>query len=423
MVSNEQLKQIILDQRDTPVLRDEIARSKYEEALGLANTKQILIIMGLRRSGKSTLMDQLRRSRSEQDYFINFDDERLVSFMVQDFQQLLEVFIELFGVQKTFYFDEIQIIEGWELFVRRLYEQGNKIFITGSNSKLLSKELGTHLTGRYLTLELYPYSFIEYCEFRKKPIKKIDRMTTQDRALFKKLNNEYLEEGGLPEYLESKKTDYLMMLYDSIIYRDIINRYKISQEKPIKELVLYLASNIGKTLTFNSLKKTIGISSGTTIAEYCQYLENSYLFFIVHRYSFSLKAQIQSPKKCYSIDTALAKTLGFRISQDTGRFLENLVFLELKRRATGEIYYHQEKYECDFLLRQGTQIIQAIQVTLNLHDPKTKQREYAGLLEAMKAYGLNEGLILTDNESSEETVNLEGQEYKIKVQPIWVWMS
>jgi len=418
VLTTAHLKEVIADQRMIYHPLIEVPRAKFEKALELAETPQILIITGVRRSGKSTLMQQLRKSRQEQDFYLSFEDDRLASFSLSDFQLLLEVFIELFGPQKTFYFDEIQNIPGWEKFIRRLYEQGNKIIITGSNANLLSSELGTHLTGRYLTLELFPYSFEEYCIAKKHPVSTLDYFNTEQRALCKKWSNEYQAEGGFPEYLQYLKPEYLTTLYESILYRDIINRYKIPQEKPIKELVLFLSSNIGKTVTYNSLRKIVGLASGTTVAEYCQYLENCYLFFIVQRYDFSLKAQIQSPKKSYIIDTALAGVLGFRISADKGRFLENMAFLELKRRNVGMIYYHQGKHECDFVIREGNAITQAIQVTQSLEDASTKEREYAGLLDAMRIYGLSSGLILTENQSFEETID----NYKIVVMPLWRWL-
>jgi predicted AAA+ superfamily ATPase len=422
MISREILKQIILDQRarqsDSHVLREALPR--VQEWL---ENKQIIIVTGLRRCGKSTFMKQIRELLKEVDFCINFEDERLIGFTVQDFQALLEVFIELFGAQKTIYFDEIQNIEDWERFVRRLHDEGYKIYITGSNAHLLSKELGTHLTGRYLSLEMYPYSFREYnidCNHEASDSTLFD--TTQ-RALHKKWFNEYLTQGGLPEYLQNKDTHYLIMLYENILYRDIISRYNIPHEKPLKELALYLANNIGKSLSYNSLRKMLGLASGTTVAQYCQYLENSYLFFFINRYDDSLKRQMLAPKKSYIIDNAMAQVLGFRTSHDAGRFLENTVFLELKRRDVGEIYYHQGAKECDFILRKGRNITQAIQVCLHLNDQETAEREYAGLLEAMQAYGLDSGLILVEDENRTESITVEGKKFQITIQPVWEWMT
>ena len=264
MYTKSQLKDIILDQRHLLSLLPKfpISRSKLDEILSFVPASQILITIGIRRSGKSTIMQQIREQQSEQDFYLNFEDERLTSFSVQDFQTLLDAFIELFDVQKTFYFDEIQNIPGWERFIRRLHDQGNKIYITGSNANLLSRELGTHLTGRYLSFELYPYSFQEYCLSKKHAIKSLKYLNTTEKALHNKWLSKYEEEGGFPEYLQLLKPDYISMLYESILYRDIITRYKLPNEKPLKELALLLTSHIGKTLTYNSLKKNIGISLG-----------------------------------------------------------------------------------------------------------------------------------------------------------------
>lgn len=421
MFNSSDLKQIILDQRELRKLDDNVPRQKFKKVQELTASRFIVIVMGIRRCGKSTMMQQLRDTQPEHDFCLSFEDERLVSFTVEDFQTLLEVFIELFGEQKTLYFDEIQNIEGWELFIRRMHDYGYKIYITGSNANLLSRELGTHLTGRYVTVELYPYSFQEYCIARQHGIV-IERQTTAQKALHKKWLNEYQIEGGFPEYLQNPINDYLRTLYENILYRDIIKRYNLPSEKPIKELVVYLASHIGKTITYHSLSKTLGLSSGITVQEYCGYLENCYLFFLLYRYDPSLKKQLNAPKKAYIIDTALARVLGFRTSEDTGRFLENMVFIELKRRYKENIYYHQDEYECDFILREGIKIIQAIQVTQHLQDPNTKQREYRGLIDAMQAYNLNTGIILTENEQGEEKLSVAGKTYHIQIMPIAQWL-
>jgi predicted AAA+ superfamily ATPase len=423
MISREILKQIIMDQRARQTDAHVVPRESLPRIRAWEDNKQIIIITGLRRCGKSTFMKQIQATLTEIDFCMNFEDERLISFTVENFQALLEVFIELFGAQKTIYFDEIQNIEGWERFIRRLHDDGYKIYITGSNAHLLSSELGTHLTGRYLTLELYPYSFREYniaCSHDSSASSAF--FDTTQRALHKKWMNEYLIEGGLPEYLSHKDPQYLTMLYENILYRDIISRYNIPNEKPIKELALYLASNIGKLLSYNALKKMLGLASGTTVAQYCQYFENSYLFFFINRYDDSLKRQMFAPKKSYIIDNAMGNVLGFRTSNDTGRFLENAVFLELKRRDIGEIYYHQGEKECDFIVRKGRKIVQAIQVCQHLQDENTLAREYAGLLEAMQTYKLESGLILVENESSSDSMIIEGEKFHIKIQPIWDWM-
>jgi uncharacterized protein len=421
-MENSELTQVILDQAQEKLPKQLVPRWQYDQLVPLINNKQIIIISGIRRCGKSTLMQLLRLNGAESNYYINFDDDRLVSFKLEDFQQLMDVFIQLYGVQNTFYFDEIQNIVGWERFVRRLHNEGHKIFITGSNASLLSHELGTHLTGRHITLKLFPYSYREFLHYHNLTISKIPEMTSTQKSLLKKQFNEYRTFGGMPEYLENTQRQYLHSLYESIIYKDIIVRNKIPQEKPIKELVYYLASHNAKEFTYNSLKQLLQLGSSNTIAEYCQYLENSFLCFTINRFSFSLKKQMYSHKKIYFIDQALAATVGFRFSEDHGRMLENIVFLQLKRQGK-EIYFHKEQKECDFVIREGYHIAQAIQVTVSLKNDKTKTREIEGLLEAMEMYDLSEGLIIAE-EDEEEQINLEknGKHYLIHVVPCWKWL-
>jgi len=416
-MNREILKQVIADQREYQLPKTFFNRIQSHTIQEFVNNPNILIITGIRRSGKSTIQRILLQELSESDYYFNFDDERLISFKVQDFQMLLEVFIELFGKQSTFYFDEIQNIEGWERFIRRLYESGNKIFITGSNAKLLSKELGTHLTGRYIQLEIYPLSFREIIQHKYPEVLNKKALSTDNIGTILHHFADYFKQGGIPEYFKFRKPEYLKDLYEGILYRDIVARYKITNERYLKELVYYFASNIGKEFSYTKLGETVGLSSPHTVSNYCTYLEKCYLCFFVNRYNHSLKKQIQYNKKCYMIDPAMIRTIGFRVSEDKGRLLENIVFLHLKMTGQ-EIYFHKNRKECDFILRKNNQIIQAIQVSLNLSDEKVKNREIEGLIEAMKAYDLQEGFIITENEQS----ILEIEKFKIRIIPIWKWL-
>lgn len=418
----ELLKQLILDQREDLILpANYLERTAEKQLKSLALNKEIIVLTGIRRSGKSVLLQQVRQTSQEADYYFNFEDERLVDFSVADFQLLQEVFIELFGLQKTYYFDEIQNIPEWELFIRRLYNAGNKIYITGSNASLFSEELGTRLTGRYISLTIYPFSFHEYLHHKEPVLLNKMTLSTTQIGQMKHCFKQYCELGGFPEFINYQRTDYLHSLFEGILYRDIISRYKLSNPKTIKELVFYLASNCSKEMTFNSLRKLLGIGSATTVSDYCTYLENSYLCFFVHRYSESVKIQMQSPKKVYFIDHVLAKIIGFRFSDDIGRMLENIVFIELKRRNL-DVYYYSETKECDFLVRENGHMIAAIQVCKNIVGEATRQRELDGLLEAMERYTLEKGFILTENE--EETIHIQRQSnYKIQVIPIWKWIK
>jgi hypothetical protein len=411
-MNTEQLKEIIIDQNKERAPKEIILRENYQEIQEQQKNKFIIILSGLRRSGKSTLLNELKKNK--QGYFLNFDDDRLATFKLEDFQKLFEAFLEIDGKKETFYFDEIQNIPEWERFIRRLQEENYKIFITGSNASMLSKELGTRLTGRYLEKKVFPFSFKEYLLFKKTNIP--EKITTREKIEIQKQFLEYLEEGGLPEYLYTKNKDYLRNLYDSILYRDIIARYKLTSEKTLKELIYFSANSISKEISFNSIKKTLGIGSSTTIKDYFSYLENSYLLFLIPKFDYSLKKQLISNKKIYLIDNALAISLGYRFSEDKGRLLENMVAIELKRRNK-EIYYFQENSECDFIIKEKTKITETIQVCYELNN-ENKERELKGLTEAMKKFNLKQGKILTLNQ--EEEINIDN--LKIKVLPVWKWL-
>lgn len=414
------IKQIIKEQHAAHIPKDFVKRDAYEALLKYAQLSEIVVITGLRRVGKSTLLQQLRKESSESDFFINFDDDRLLHFELEDFQTLLESFIELYGVQKTFYFDEIQNIPGWERFIRRLHDQGNKIYITGSNATLFSQELGTRLTGRYFQLELYPYSFSETLRHQLPQLELSEVMTTEERGLAAGVFAGYYSKGGIPPYIHSKEKEVFHALYESVLYRDIIARYKLTNDRPIKELVYYFTSHVGKEFSYSGLAKQMGIGSATTVSDYCHYLSMSYLCFTVPRFSHSLAKQQLSNKKCYFIDHAMARMIGFRSTEDRGRLLENLVYIELRRRG-GEIYFHKEKNECDFLVRKNGQVTDAVQVCWELHDHNTRERELQGLQEAMLAHGLTSGTILTNSQEETLPITLESKKASIAIMPVWKW--
>lgn len=416
-MERELLKQVIADQREYRPPKDFFTRTITDTLKRFVEDPNIIILSGIRRSGKSTIQRDLQQEIAKSDYYLNFDDERLIRFKVEHFQMLLELLVELFGEQSTFYFDEIQNIEGWERFIRRLYEQGSKIYVTGSNAKLLSKELGTHLTGRYIQLEVFPLSFKEIILHKFPDLFSKKILSTTDRGMILRYFSDYLKNGGIPDYVKFENLEYLQDLLEGILYRDIIARYNVKDEKPLRELVYYFASNIGKEFSYTKLSKSIGLSSPHTIINYCNYLEQCYLCFFINRYSHSLKKQIQYHKKCYMIDPALIRITGFRISEDRGRLLENIVFLHLKELKK-EIYFHKDRKECDFIVRKGNQITEAIQVTTHLSNSEVKKREIDGLIEAMRTYNLQEGLILTENE--EEAIKIE--QFQIQVIPIWKWL-
>lgn len=414
MVTKDLLRRVIYDQRelmeglgvDRQILKEQIA------------APEILVISGVRRCGKSVLMQQIKAKREEQDYYLSFDDDRLLHFEVEDFQVLYDVFVEDFGMQHSFYLDEVQLIPGWERFVDRLYSHKNKVFVTGSNAFLLSKELGTLLTGRHLKQELWPMSFVEYLTLKDVVWEKKDLYTTEGRAKMVNLQDAYLNEGGFPQYLSTRNPRYLKELYNDIIYRDIVVRQKLPSDRQIREVAYYLASNYTHRFTYNSVAKATGIKSADTATDYIGYLEESYLVGVVTKYDYKVGEQMKSPKKVYFVDNGLVSQIGFNFSNNFGQKLENAVYVELRRREK-EIFYFHDKGECDFVIREGKDIVVAYQVTVSLKDEETRKREVDGLKAAMDAFGLMEGYIITKDETEERKL-ADGR--VVHVVPFYRWI-
>ncbi len=418
-VSKFVLKQIITEQKHLGAIDDMIGRTAMAKVKEYLDLPQAVIIAGIRRCGKSILLQQIIAELPGGGYYFNFEDERLIHFRAEDFNDLLEVLMEVFGPKKFFFFDEIQNVPGWERFVRRLQDKGNKFFITGSNASLLSRELGTRLTGRYVDCALYPFSFVEFLRWKKYERTENDMWQTEKRAQVKVLFNEYFSVGGMPEYLRFGSDEALKKVYESIIYRDIITRYELKDEKALRELCVYLFSNLAVPFTFSAVKEMLRLGSMNTVKSYIQYLENSFLFFTVNKFNFAYRKQILSAKKIYCIDNAMARVIGFSFSENKGRLLENMVFLELKRRGL-DVFYFSDKdgREADFVARQNNKTAGIIQVCWSMEDQKTRDREVAGLNSAMLALGVKNALILTDNE--EEQIKVAGG--TIQVLPVFQWL-
>lgn len=416
MISKEVLRHLVIQQKariEKP--GDFIERTIFPLVRGAMDDNRVLILTGIRRSGKSTLLAQLMRAADHCCYF-NFEDERLLAFRAEDFALLDEVLIEVYGPANTYFFDEIQNVERFETFVRRLQDSGKKIILTGSNATLLSREFGTRLTGRYKLFELYPFSFAEYLRFRSIAVQKESFYLTEERAGLIRAFGRYVECGGMPEYLKNNDPDYLRTLYDNILYRDIIARYSIRRQRLVRELVGILASTVTLPFTYNSLKKSIGLTNAITVKEYISYLNGAYLFFELLRFDYSIKKQLGSPRKIYCIDTALCTLNGFSLAPDRGRLLENIVFLELKRQHE-EVFYFTGTRECDFIIRDRKKISAAFQVCYEL-TVENRERECGGLLEAMEKFGLTKGTILTYDQ--EEEIPAGGK--TIVVVPVWKWL-
>jgi len=405
------ITQIILEQ--IKIFEREIRIIPREIPDNIINSHKIIVITGVRRSGKSTLLRQLSKNYSQYNY-INFEDERLIDFTYHDFNTLLEVFFGLHPKSTTFFFDEIQEIKGWEKFVRRLFTEGYKLYVTGSNATLLSSEIATSITGRNLKIELYPFSFKEYLLYCNTSIKRI--ITTKEKAMISKQFVDYIKFGGFPEIVQSKDFEELNQIYQDIIIKDLLVRRKIRDSKDFRELSLFLLSNISKKISYNNLKELLEFSNTSKVKNYVDFLCEAYIFFTVNKYDVSLKKQMVNKKKIYAVDTGVVNAVSFQFSDNKGRLLENAVFLELKRRYK-EIYYFEDGNECDFIIKSGRTITQAIQVTDSLSDPQTRNREIEGLLSSMDFFGLKKGIIITSD--AEEMLTKENKQ--IIIIPFWKW--
>lgn len=409
----------------------------------------VVLLSGVRRSGKSTLLTYLRTKHFKSDYYINFDDDRLVGFDASDFDLLLNTFVKLYGESQYVFLDEVQNVNGWERFVNRLKEQGYKVFVTGSNSKLLSREFGTYLTGRYVVYKIYPFSFVEYIRYKEPEIlgaiqEDENLLLAEKSPIIEKYFEEYLKYGGFPEFLRTKSVDFLKNLYESILYKDIIARYDIQSDFTLKQLANTAVSNIARPISYRSYK-SFGIKSSTTVSQYFEYLTNTFLFFLLPKFAFSIRSQILSKKKLYVIDNALANYINFRPTQDYGRFLENTVFLHLIRQPNVDLFYYADtkagfgSFECDFVQITRTlddRYINLVQVTRELNTENIK-REILGIVGTYDflykaGYKIKDMLILTHNQFDEihidklqtlikQNVQVQLPTKAIKVMPAWYY--
>jgi len=382
------------------------------------NVPQFVVITGLRRVGKSTLLAQIaNKYLKEGFYFVNFEDERLLNFRVGDFDLLHETLISLFGEKKTFLFDEIQNVPEWERFIRRLHDQGYKFIVTGSNASLLSQELGTRLTGRSVRIELFPFSFREYLDFKKVKTPHLEVLTTKQRGNLRRLANEYMAFGGIPDSLKYPELEVHKALYDDVLYRDIATRYKLDNVRSLKELAFYLVSNIASFVSFNKLKELLKLGSVNTVINFIDYLENSWLFFVVNKYAYSIKEQQIAAKKIYGIDTGLTQSVGFSFSENKGKLMENIVYLQLRKKYH-DVYYYKtsEDYEVDFFVpKEGF----LIQVSQNFDAPETQERELRAVVGATRELKKVQNLVIvTESEKSE----LKRESLQIQVIPLYEWL-
>jgi uncharacterized protein len=394
--------------------------------LDIPDTDKIISIVGSRRAGKTFYFYQIIQNLlknsvpKENILYINFEDDRLLPLEVDELNDLIEAYYELYpdlkNQKKYFFFDEIQNIKNWEIFVRRIYDKEKiKIYVTGSSSKLLSKEIATSLRGRTLTFHLFPLSFIEFLRFKNINIEKNYEYSNQ-RYKIKYMFEEYLNYGGFPEVVlsEKLKKEILSDYYEMFIYRDLVERFSIRNTRLLKILTKYLITNISSIFSINSYynttKKEMKVSK-ETILEYISHLSDINLIYLTPIFSYSLKVQQVNPSKTYCIDTGLRNAVALKFSKDTGRLAENIVYVELKRRGK-EVFYWKNTQEIDFVVKENDKLTA---INVNYTD-KINNRELSGLKEFKNKHKskIKKLIILSKN--------IEEKKEEIEIIPIWKWL-
>jgi predicted AAA+ superfamily ATPase len=396
--------------------------------------QKIIVVTGFRRIGKTYLVFQLIKKlltgkSREEIIYINFEDERIP--LKTDFlTELIPLIKQTFSKSIEFLFlDEIQNIPNWSKWVRRVYDNEKiKIFVTGSSSKMSSREIPTELRGRFLEVKVFPLSFKDFLKFRNITINlKVINYSEDEKGKLINSLNEYLKYGGMPEIVlsdEDKKFEIIHQYYRTVIGRDIIERYKIKNEEGLKALLrLLLNSNYYSISKLYNTLKSLNYEIGkTTLQHYIEYIENSYFMFSLPIFSLKIKDQLQYPRKNYFIDNAFISALSTKFSKNFGRLYENLIFVELKRRSNSEteIFYWRDKTgkEVDFIVKEGLRIKQLIQVCYNVEDYDTKKREIKSLLKASRELKCSDLIIITESKDGEEKIKNK----KIRYIPLWKWL-
>ncbi len=409
-------------------------RSVYLDRLEalIAGSNQIITITGPRRAGKSYLMRQMARRLSDKGLkrenilFVNFEDPRFTSLDTKLLAQVYDVYKGFLSPTDTPYIflDEIQEVDGWEKWVRTMHElKKAKLIVSGSNAHLLSRELGTLLTGRHLDLTVFPLSFAEYLLFNKVEVKNAFDIVGKE-AEIDGLLHKYIETGSFPEVaLSVKKTEILLNYFDDLLTKDLLKRFRVRKTPAMKALIKYYLSNAANLVTFTSAGKSLQVHTHT-IERFSGYFEDVYLIFLLKRFSYKVKEQEKSPRKIYAIDTGLCNSLGFRFSENIGRLAENIVFLALKRKQIldpqVELFYWKDPQhrEVDFVIKHGLKVTSMIQVCWDIRDEKTKNRELRSLHKGMKDLNITDATIITDQAEGEEKLN----GYTVKMVPLRKWL-
>lgn len=419
------IKNTILEQKTRKdELLKEIYIPRYQTALleKILNNNLIKVVLGPRRAGKSFFATHT--FKPAEAAYVNFDDENLLK--VKNYNEIIQNALEVYGKTKYLLLDEVQNVPGWELLVNRLHREGYNLLVTGSNSKLLSKELATHLTGRHLPLELLPFSFKEFLQYKKFNQDATKIMTTEKKAELLSYANSFMKNGGFPELIihDLKPETYLIPFIESLLFKDVIRRYKLRKSDYVYNLETYLINNVAKEFTYERLANNLKISSWTTVVKYLDYLEEAYLLVILSRYSHKTAQRLKSPKKVYMIDNGLITAKAVQLSPDNGKLMENLVFTELLKkglRPNMELFYYKTRNdkEIDFVIKNGATIKELLQVVYDASDSEVSEREMEALLEAQEELRAEKLTILTWDEKKQ----IKKKGAIIDFVPLWEWLT
>lgn len=418
------IKKILNQQREE---RDNLLNQPYIERIDISlktdylSSGLIKLITGPRRAGKSVLA--LQMLKDENFAYLNFDDDLLLRHFNED--AVIQTLNEVYPDYRYLLLDEIQNLPGWELWVNKMYRRGTNLIITGSNARLLSHEMATSLTGRYLQISVFPFSFTEVLNFNKVSFQDNEAFTPQKLGVILNYLNTYLLNGGFPEIIlnPSVLKNYLSSLFDSVLLKDIMKRFKIRQSQQLYDLSNYLLTNYTNLYSYNQLKADLNFNSVATVQKFVGYLEEPYLFLNLTRYATKIKTQQKSPRKSYIIDNGFIKARSFELSPNYGRLLENIVFTELLRREYKpelDVFYYRTRNdrEIDFVCRRGNHVAQLIQVCYDVSNPKTLKREIDALAEASAELTCTNLLLLTWG--NEEMI--KRNELSIQLLPAYKWL-
>ncbi len=422
MVDKRIIEQVLSEQHEELLILQNVGLcTRKEESLVELDSNLAQVIIGVRRSGKSTLCYNVLKSHSNKFAYANFDDERFENLQTGDLNTVLEVLYKIYGDFKYLFLDEIQNIDGWHLFVNRLLRQRMHIIVTGSNAKLLSGELATHLTGRNNQIELYPFSFAEWCQCKKIDTKS---KTTKAEALRRSAFDEYLRQGGFPELLHNKnKTRYVGNLVNNILKRDIEQRHKIKYVEAFEQLAHHIMNISPTTIIENELASAVGLKSNHTVSNYIAFLKEAYLLLGIKRFSTKSRQRIRA-EKVYPVDVALmdSRPDAF-VGENVGWRLETIVYIELLRRNRPigrDVYYYKSSggYEADFVVCSNNTVEEIYQVSYDISKEKTRKRELRGLLAASKETRCNNLTLITDFHRED----IISEDKPIKIIPAYEWL-